>query len=69
MSEANYRPSGELQGDTKAIPSKGTGTGMNGDTYGADLGPDATGRIGGIGGSTKSDPGDEGLPSNKGLKR
>ena len=30
------------------MPNKGTGTGLNGDTYGADIGPSATNRIGGM---------------------
>lgn len=55
MSETNYRPNGELQGDTKAMPNRGTKTGLNGDTYGADLSPDATNRNGSMGGATKSD--------------
>lgn len=55
MSESNYRPSGDLQGDTKAMPNRGTKTGMNGDTYGADLSGDATNRIGSLKGGTKSD--------------
>ncbi len=54
--KGNYIPSGELQGDAGAIPSRGTGTGLNGDTYGADLSVDATNRAGSIKGSTKSDP-------------
>lgn len=37
-----YHPTGELQGDDKAMPDRGTGTGMNGDSYGADLSVDAT---------------------------
>ena len=36
-----YRPTGDLQGDTKAMPDRGTGTGLNGDTYGADISGDA----------------------------
>ncbi len=53
-----YRPSGELQGDSGALPSRGTETGMTGhDTAcgGADKGQDATNRKGGITGATKSD--------------
>ena len=49
-----YRPNGKLQGDTSAMPSKGTGTAVT-DTYGADIGVDSTNRQGSIGGSTKSD--------------
>lgn len=49
-----YRPTGELQGDTKPMPDRGTGTGLNGDTYGADIGVDATNSMGRMSG-TKSD--------------
>lgn len=55
VSESNYIPSGQLQGDTKAMPDRGTGTGMNGDSYEADLNDTATNRISGISGATKSD--------------
>lgn len=55
MKDCNYIPTGELQGDTKAMPDRGTSTGMNGDSYEADLGQDSTNRIVGIGGATKSD--------------
>lgn len=51
-----YMPTGELQGDSRPMPNRGTGTGMNGDTYGADLSQSATNRTVGIKGSTKSDP-------------
>lgn len=37
-----------------SLPDRGTGTGMNGDTYGADLSSDATNRISGIGSKTMS---------------
>ena len=37
-----------------SMPDRGTSTGMNGDTYGADLSGDATNRIVGISGKTKS---------------
>lgn len=57
MSEANYRPSGELQGDSKPLPNRGTGTGVT-DTYGADLSPTARNRKGRIKGAG-SDPADE----------
>lgn len=50
-----YCPSGELQGDKKPMPDRGTGTGMNGDTYGADISGDATNSMDRIGGATKSD--------------
>lgn len=55
MKDSNYIPTGELQGDTKGMPDRGTKTGMNGDTYGASLDPDATNSMGGISGSTGSD--------------
>lgn len=52
--ESNYKPSGKLQGDTKPMPDRGTGTGVT-DTYGADIGLDATNRKGSLGKSTNSD--------------
>lgn len=58
MKDSNYIPdgSGIVMGDTKAMPNRGTSTGMNGDSYDADLSQDSTNRIVGISGSTKSDP-------------
>ncbi len=59
MSESNYIPSGELQGDTKAMPDRGTTTGMSGqptDFGGMSIDPDATNSQGSITGATKSDP-------------
>lgn len=53
-----YMPNGEVQGDNKAIPDRGTGTGVS-DTYGADLTIGATNRIGGITSDTKSDKDEE----------
>lgn len=50
-----YKPTGKLQGDDKPMPNAGTGTGLNGDTYGADIGVDSTNRIGGLGQATHSD--------------
>jgi hypothetical protein len=52
-----YKPSGDLQGDTSAMPDRGTSTGMvdNTDLGGMSLDPSATNSKGGIGGSTKSD--------------
>jgi hypothetical protein len=50
-----YLPSGQLQGDDKTVSDKGTSTGFNGDTYGADTSQTATNRIGSITGATKSD--------------
>jgi hypothetical protein len=54
MSDCNYRPSGELQGDTKEIPDRGTGVNVT-DTYGADISPTARNRKGGISSATQSD--------------
>lgn len=48
-------PNGEIQGDSRAIPHRGTMTGVT-DTYGADLGQDATNGMGRITSATKSDP-------------
>jgi hypothetical protein len=59
MSEQNYRPSGDLQGDTKAMPERGSATGVD-DSYGASLDGEATNGLGGISGSTKSDGMQEG---------
>lgn len=59
MKDSNLRPNGQLQGDDRPMPNRGTGTGMNGDTYGANLNPEATNRIGGISSATKSDAPDE----------
>ena len=53
------RPTGQLQGDDKAIPDRGTGTGFNGDNYGADTSQSAINRQGGISGATKSHAPDE----------
>jgi hypothetical protein len=53
------RPTGELQGDNKAMPDRGTSTGMNGDTYGASLDQGATNNRGAIAGHTKSDAWDK----------
>ena len=48
------RPTGQLQGDDRAMPDRGTRTGFNGDTYGADTSPSAINRQGGISGATQS---------------
>lgn len=55
MSDQTYRPSGELQGDTKAMPDRGTGTGFasNPVTQGRSTDQDATNRIGSA--ASKSD--------------
>lgn len=50
---------GVVRGDSGAMPDRGTKTGMNGDTYGADLSPEATNRQGGISGATQSHVPDE----------
>lgn len=49
-----YTPSGELQGDTRPMPDRGTSTGVD-DTYGADLSQEATNSQGSIASATKSD--------------
>jgi hypothetical protein len=61
MSESNYKPTGELQGDTKAMPDRGSATGTSGNEVldGASLDADATNRVGPIGRQTRSDKGDE----------
>ncbi len=56
-----YKPSGELQGDTKPMPDRGVSTGL-GDTYGADTGPMATGSMGKITGATKSESPFDNMP-------
>lgn len=56
MKDCNYIPNGLLQGDSKAMPDRGTSTGLNGDVYGASLDQSATNSLGSIRGATKSDP-------------
>lgn len=59
MSESNYKPTGELQGDTKPMPDRGSSTGLTGHAThdeGMSIDADATNRLGGIAGATKSDP-------------
>lgn len=51
----------DVRGDSKPMPDKGTGTGFNGDTYGADVSGDATNTQGKVQG-TKSDPVDMTMP-------
>ena len=46
--------SGVVQGDDRAMPDRGTSTGLNGDTYGADTSPTAINRMGGIKSHTQS---------------
>lgn len=67
MSESNYRPTGQLQGDSKPMPDRGTGTGFgsNAQTMGAGTGQDDTNSQGGISGSTCSDPAEQGKAKAK----
>jgi len=66
-----YVPNGELQGDTKAMPDRGTSTGVAGNvaTEGMSLERDATNRRGSA--KTSPDPmfdrtpGDEGTPGDR----
>ena len=58
-------PTGELQGDTRAMPDRGTGTGMSGhnpmlDGHSTDA--DATNAMGGMGGAARSDDADCNMP-------
>lgn len=53
---------GAVKGDGKGLPDKGTATGLNGDSYDADLSGDATNRKGRISGSTQSDAAFDNLP-------
>ena len=47
MSDQNYKPSGELQGDTKPMPNRGTSSGMvPGSNYGASMDVNATNSMG-----------------------
>lgn len=47
-----YIPSGDLQGDTKAMPDRGQSSGVT-DTYGANM--SGTNRTGSLGKAAKSD--------------
>ena len=49
-----YKPNGKLQGDSRPMKDCGTEKGVT-DTYGADVGLDATNRLGSLGKSTNSD--------------
>jgi hypothetical protein len=62
--ESNYRPTGELQGDSKPMPDRGTGTGMtpNQQLGGMSTDRDAVNRMGGMGGAAKSDAADCCMP-------
>lgn len=53
---------GQIKGDAKGMPDKGTHTGLNGDSYDADLNTDATNRMGKVSG-TKSDSPFDNMPS------
>lgn len=60
MSESNFIPDGKgiVQGDTRSMPDRGTGTGMTGIGVfddGMSIDPDAINRIVGISGACKSD--------------
>lgn len=61
--DQHYKPSGELQGDDRPMPDRGTGTGMtpNQQTAGFALDVDATNRAGRLRG-TDSDPADRCTP-------
>lgn len=48
-----YRVKDDLQGDSKPMPDRGTGSGVT-DTYGADISEDATNRLGGMGTAANS---------------
>lgn len=54
MDTKRYIPTGNLQGDTRAMPDRGISTGVT-DTYGADLSSDSTNRQGSLGNAAKSD--------------
>lgn len=41
-------------GTGQSLPNRGTSTGLNGDTYGADISGDATNSMGGMKSGTKS---------------
>lgn len=51
----NPMPTGELMGDTRPMPDRGTTVGLIGDTYGADLAIDALNSIGSIASACRSD--------------
>ena len=56
MSDSNYKPNGEIQGDTSAIPYRcGSHTGFAMPVSGADFSVDATQSMGGCGAGCKSD--------------
>lgn len=59
MKDCNYKPDGTgyVQGDGKEMPDRGTSTGFVANTQEGSMStePDATNRVGGMGGSTGSD--------------
>lgn len=63
MSESNYIPDGTgvVMGDTKAMPDRGTSTGVPDNTYdlGRSLDQDATNSMGSITSTSQSTPMDE----------
>lgn len=59
------RPNGQLQGDDRPMPNRGTGTGMTGHKDmldGHSMGMDDCNRMGGMSRHTKSDPADKNCP-------
>lgn len=46
---------GNVRGDDRPLPNRGTGTGLTGDTYGASIDQSAINRRGGISGTCGSD--------------
>lgn len=63
MTEKCYRPNGELQGDSRPMPDRGTGTGMTGHPNqldGHSIAGDATNRVGSV--KAGSDPADRSMP-------
>lgn len=65
--DAENMPTGEICGDYKPMPDRGTGTGYTGfatgsDNVGGDTTTDAVNSMGSIVGSCGSDPMDKGFP-------
>ena len=62
-----HRPNGSLQGDDKAMPNRGTNTGMGrADSMGKSTDANATNSMGRITGATKSDKWDDCSPGDEG---
>ena len=62
MGTNHPRPTGNIRdgnGDLGALPDRGTGTGFNGDNYGADTSQSAINRVSGITANTQSHSADE----------